>query len=53
MLKQNLFYRLFATALLLFGVLGWGQTTVSYEVDSKTSVTTTGTAPTGSTAAYT
>ncbi|WP_187477517.1 T9SS type A sorting domain-containing protein [Amniculibacterium sp. G2-70] len=30
MLKQNLFYRLFATALLLFGVLGWGQTTVSH-----------------------
>lgn len=30
----------------------WGQTTVTYTVASKTSVTTTGTAPTGSSATY-
>lgn len=52
MLKQNLFYRLFATALLLFGVLGWGQTTVSYAVTTTSSVTKTGTAPMGSNATY-
>ena len=53
MLKQFKTTRFLALLFLLYSFISWGQNTVTYTVATTSSVTTSGTAPAGSSASYT